>query len=91
MPNLETLKNVEVNAEHKCDDLSDEAHNKPGFPSALLDLFVVKERLIKDEQSQEDEIRDEINFDDFLFVKLPKELQNQSNYLDGKDVNVLSL
>ena len=88
MPDLETLKNIKVDAEHQCDDLSDETDNEPGFPSALLDLFVVKESLVKHKESEEDEIGNEVNFDDLLFVKLPKELEDESNDFDSKDVNV---
>jgi len=65
--------------------LSDKGHNEPSFPTTLVNLLVMEERVVKHKQENKDEVWVEVNPDDLLFVELPEELQYKSNDFHRED------
>ena len=49
----------------------------------------MEQSLVQYKESEENEIRNEVDADDLLFVKLPEELENESDDSNSKDVSAL--
>lgn len=51
----------------------------------------MEQSLVQYKESEENEIRNEVDADDLLFVKLPKELENESDNSNCKNVSTFHI
>ena len=71
--------------------MRDKTDYPPSLPSSLFEFLVMEQSLVQYKESEENEIRNEVDADDLLFVKLPKELENESDNSNCKNVSTLHI